>query len=75
MLAQLQQRLQALKSEFEAGNQMLTDIQKKESDLKETLIRISGAIQVLEEEIEQASHVDQLDIMRIDESPVIDHED
>jgi predicted nuclease with TOPRIM domain len=51
MKDQLQQRLAVLKSEFEAGQQMLAELEAKQASLKETLLRISGAIQVLEEEL------------------------
>jgi len=51
MQKQLQQRLQALKAEYEAGQQVLANLEAKKSSLRETLIRISGAIQVLEEEL------------------------
>jgi predicted nuclease with TOPRIM domain len=46
---QLEQRLQALKAEFETGQKMLADLEARQAQLRETLLRISGAIQVLEE--------------------------
>jgi len=49
MKAQLEQRLQTLKAEYEAGQTMLADLEAKQANLRETLLRISGAIQVLEE--------------------------
>lgn len=49
MREQLEQRLQDLKSEHETGQKMLADLQRKQADLQQTLLRISGAIQVLEE--------------------------
>ena len=49
MTAQIDTRLTELKSEFEAGQAMLTDLNKKRAELESTLLRISGAIQVLEE--------------------------
>ena len=51
MQEQLQKRLQSLKAEYEAGQQVLANLEAKKSSLRETLIRISGAIQVLEEEL------------------------
>lgn len=51
MRQQLEKRLQELKSEFEAGQQMLAELEAKQLNLKETLLRIAGAIQVLEEEL------------------------
>ncbi len=49
MKPQLEQRLTALKQEFESGQQMLADLQNRQAELQATLLRISGAIQVLEE--------------------------
>lgn len=49
MKQKLEQRLQSLKSEFEAGQKMLADLEAKQANLRDTLLRISGAIQVLEE--------------------------
>ena len=46
---QVEQRLQQLKLEFESGQKMLADLDAKKADLQQTLLRISGAIQVLEE--------------------------
>lgn len=49
MKEQLEQRLQELKAEFESGQKMLADLEAQQTNLKTTLLRISGAIQVLEE--------------------------
>lgn len=54
MKEQLQQRLQSLRSEFEAGQKMLADLESQQVKVRETLLRISGAIQVLEEELVKA---------------------
>lgn len=51
MKEQLQQRLQSLKGEFESGQKMLADLESQQVKVRETLLRISGAIQVLEEEL------------------------
>lgn len=63
MQDKIQQRLQELKSEYESGQKMLTDLEMQQATLKTTLLRISGAIQVLEElmapesaEIDNNSH-------------------
>jgi predicted nuclease with TOPRIM domain len=57
MKEQLLQRLTALKSEFEAGQKMLAELESNRAELKTTLTRISGAIQVLEEELAKAAAV------------------
>ncbi len=54
MREQLEQRLNQLKAEFEAGQKMLAELEAKQASVRETLLRISGAIQVLEEELAKA---------------------
>jgi predicted nuclease with TOPRIM domain len=49
MQKQIQNRLEELKKEFETGQARLQELEMQESRLRETLLRISGAIQVLEE--------------------------
>jgi predicted nuclease with TOPRIM domain len=56
MQEQLEQRLQQLKSEFEAGQKMLAELEAREASVRETLLRISGAIKVLEEQLTKADH-------------------
>ncbi|NTU43151.1 MAG: hypothetical protein HGA78_08905 [Nitrospirales bacterium] len=51
-------RLAALKAEFESGQKMMSELEAKEAKLRETLLRISGAIQVLEEELAQAKEAE-----------------
>lgn len=51
MKQQLQQRLQQLKTELESGQKVLIDLEAKQINIRETLLRISGAIQVIEEEL------------------------
>ncbi|HBB34553.1 MAG TPA: hypothetical protein DDZ80_29860 [Cyanobacteria bacterium UBA8803] len=56
MKQQLEQRLQSLKAEFESGQKMLADLEAKQANLRDTLLRISGAIQVIEEELNTAAN-------------------
>lgn len=49
MKEQLTQRLEDLKAEFASGQNMLNDLDTRQAELRQTLLRISGAIQVLEE--------------------------
>jgi prefoldin subunit 5 len=51
MREQMEQRLAQLKAEFEAGQKMLADLEARQNQVRETMLRISGAIQVLEEVI------------------------
>lgn len=58
MRDQVEQRLKQLKAEFENGQTMLSELETKEANLKTTLLRISGAIQVLEELLPALEDVD-----------------
>ncbi|MBM0744159.1 hypothetical protein JOY44_21505 [Phormidium sp. CLA17] len=58
MQEKLQQRLQSLKSEYEAGQKMTAELEVKQANLHDTLLRISGAIQVLEEVLSEANESD-----------------
>jgi hypothetical protein len=49
MSEQLEERLKALEAEFETGKKMLAEVEAREAALRSTLLRISGAIQVLRE--------------------------
>jgi len=49
MREQLEQRLDELKNEYQNGQQVLAEVEAKRAEVRETLLRISGAIQVLEE--------------------------
>jgi predicted nuclease with TOPRIM domain len=51
----LEQRRRELKAEFESGQKMLAKLETRQANLRETLLRISGAIQVLEELLAQPS--------------------
>lgn len=46
---QITARLDELKRDFEAGQAQLHELEARQAHLRETLLRISGAIQVLEE--------------------------
>ncbi len=62
MKEQLKERLEGLKNEFEAGQKRLAELEAEQSSLRDTLLRISGAIQVLEEElhkVEQSMGVEE----------------
>ena len=44
---QLEQRVGELRAEQQKGQQMLAELEAKQAELRQTLLRISGAIQVL----------------------------
>lgn len=52
---QLQERLENLQKEFEIGQGRLRELEKEESYVRETLLRISGAMQVLKELLQDGS--------------------
>lgn len=49
MKEQLEMRIKELKAELESGQKMLEELDIKRANLANTLLRISGAIQALEE--------------------------
>ena len=56
MREQIEQRLHQLKAEYEAGQSLLAELQEKEAQLRTTMLRITGAVQVLEELLKGASN-------------------
>jgi predicted nuclease with TOPRIM domain len=53
MRERLDSRLAELKAQFEQGTERLDQLEEESRQLRETLLRISGAIQVLTEELDQ----------------------
>lgn len=58
MKEQLRRRLEELKKEFETGQARLRELEAEQAYTRETLLRISGAIQVLEEALAGESKPD-----------------
>ncbi|MGZ4508755.1 MAG: hypothetical protein ACXVX8_14130 [Blastococcus sp.] len=56
--AQLEERLTALRAEADAGRRLLADLRARQSEVVDTLLRIDGAISVLEEELAAAPGVE-----------------
>lgn len=54
MKEQLADRLGGLNKEFQEGQKMLGELDAQRNELTQKLIRISGAIQVLEEELDKS---------------------
>jgi predicted nuclease with TOPRIM domain len=55
MREQLERRLEVLRKEFDTGQSRLRELERHQASLPETQLRISGAIQVLEELLAEAS--------------------
>lgn len=53
MKEQLEKRIMEFKGELEAGQKMLEELDMRRTSLGQTILRISGAIQALEELIPQ----------------------
>ena len=51
MKEQLERRLEELRGELEAGEKILADLDSRRASLRDSILRISGAIQVLQEEV------------------------
>ena len=49
MKERMERRLDELRQEYDDGHRMLAELEQKRLNLEQTLLRISGAIQVLEE--------------------------
>lgn len=58
MREQLVRRLETLKKEFNAGKARSAELEQQQTTLHQTLLRISGAIQVLEEELKATQDQD-----------------
>ena len=50
---QLLDRLASLKKEFEAGQKRLGELEAEQAYVRETMLRISGAIQVIQELVDE----------------------
>jgi hypothetical protein len=53
MREQAEERLNALRDEFKAGQEIQADLENRLASVRNTLVRISGAIQVLEELVKE----------------------
>jgi chromosome segregation ATPase len=70
MRGQLEKRLSELKNELEEGKKMLSQLDSKRENLRQTMLRISGAIQVLEELLNNKEAEPQTSALEAIEPPV-----
>ena len=59
MQEELQRKLDELKKEFEVGQNRLRELETEQAYVRETMLRISGAVQVLQELIEGPKQEDR----------------
>lgn len=55
----LEERLTQLRSQYDTGRKQLEQLQQKQNEIQVTLLKISGAVQVLEEEIQKSQSQQQ----------------
>jgi hypothetical protein len=54
MREQIKNRIESLRAEYRTGQEILAELEAREAGLKLTLTRIGGAIQVLEELLQES---------------------
>ncbi|MFJ4790913.1 hypothetical protein [Streptomyces sp. NPDC088794] len=66
MRAEIEKRVSELEAEYREGQRMLTELEGRQADLQQTVLRISGALQVLNELLaaENASETDAAEATR-----------
>lgn len=71
MRDQMERRLDDLRKEFAIGQEKLQELERQQSSLSQTMLRISGAIQVLEEVLAepQPGHENGVPVPVIQEVP------
>lgn len=58
MKEQIEARINELKGQLEEGNKMVGELEVKRTNLMYTLLRINGAIQVLEELVQKEANTE-----------------
>ena len=66
MREQIQKRIEALKKELETGQAALQNVERQRTYLHETALRITGAIQVMEELLAESQSVSRRDAEPVD---------
>ena len=60
MESKLRHRLTELRAEYDKGQQTLHELESQAANLRATLLRISGAVQVLQEALDEPGAVPRL---------------
>jgi len=55
----MEERLRMLQAEFKAGQEILAELETRQASVRNTLVRISGAMQVLEELLDPERSMNQ----------------
>ena len=63
----LQVRIETLRSEFEKGKTRLNELQSEQNELQETMLRIQGAITVLQELLSDSADDSQDTVVELDQ--------
>lgn len=66
MREQIQERLQVLRKEFETGQRRQQELQREQMVLQEALLRIGGAIQVLEELLADSGQKSEAEVLTME---------
>ncbi|NEP73685.1 MAG: hypothetical protein F6K25_15945 [Okeania sp. SIO2G4] len=68
MKDKIEKRIASLKAEFESGKKTLSDLEAKQTNIRETLLRISGAIQILEELLAESQTPEENNAQNLEEN-------
>lgn len=71
MQEQLQLRLEELKKEYETGQARLRELETETQYVRETLLRISGAIQVIQEMLGQSNQQEGAETLSSEGEPTV----
>ena len=71
MQEQLKARLEELKKEYETGQARLRELETETQYVRETLLRISGAIQVIQEMLSQPGEQEDAETLSSEGEPAV----
>lgn len=71
MREQLEQRLKELKAEYETGQARLRELESETNYVRETMLRISGAIQVMQEMLDQGDQQENSESRASESEPTV----